>query len=83
MASTTIQNTKIFKFTLELNIMGICNAQKDGNFGASLTQTDGRGFDPRVRQYSFVETGPEMLGICQLQALYVHLVLVNRLGKCG
>ena len=57
---------------------------------ASAWYSDGCGFDPRVRQHSYVEIGHEIistaiLSLPLIQVSYwrkdVHLILVNRLGS--
>ena len=47
---------------------------------ASAWHADGRGFDPRVRQYSFVESGLEIISTA---ILYLPLIQVGQLSVTG
>ena len=47
---------------------------------ASAWYEDGHGFDPHVRQHSFVEFGHEIISTAILSLLLIQEVLVNCLG---
>ena len=47
---------------------------------ASAWQSDGRGFDPRVRQHSFVEIGHEIISTA---IFYLPLIQVRLLSVAG